>query len=583
MIGLISINLFTGIIILLLGEKIGEKGGKRIMKRINIINLLIIGYYIKRIIIEGEERRIILREWFRGINKKVDNIIIIDKISIIMTILIITIGYIVIRYSHWYLPELRFKGYLYIFKVTMIILICSKDIINIYIGWEWVGIMSYILISYWNKSINNSKSGIKAILYNKLGDIAFVLLISSLYYHMNSSEGYLLSYNNISTSGGFGWYILIASMAKSAQYIMHPWLGDAMAGPTPVSALLHAATMVTAGIILLYRTFNYTIEEGAIIGLITIIFGGLASITQYDIKKIIAYSTCSQLGYMYSIAIYNDLPLDISLFHLYTHAFFKALLFLTAGIIIHNNNNEQDIRRLGLNIKDNQLTYHLLFFSSLSLMSFPYTSGYYSKESILFSFYSLPFLFFSILGAMFTIIYSIRLLYITYYSNLSLKPSISFPLEYYSILLFLLYGSISLGYSSSPYFLSSYSSFIPISSYIILLSSLTIILYFITPSYLSSFSQYEFLYSFFTLFNLRTHIDSFFNIIADYILSLSYLLYKSLDKGILEYLGPIGLYRILSFNSIPLFSNISKFNVVLTFLLVALLFLFFLFISPFCP
>ena len=266
-----------------------------------------------------------------------------------MLYIITLITSIIIIYSTWYMEEdphiNRFLSFLLIFSVTMYILVSANNLFTLFLGWEGVGIMSYLLINYWYTIISANKSSIKAILFNKIGDISIYILLALILLLNNNTE---LLFNNSQSNTLINILILLAARAKSAQIFFHCWLGDAMAGPTPVSALLHAATMVTAGIILLlklepllHKDFNQYIIY---IGSLTILIGSISTINQYDIKKIIAFSTCSQLGYMFiSIGLYSS---NYGYFHLFTHGFFKALLFLCTGVIIHHL-NEQDIRKYG--------------------------------------------------------------------------------------------------------------------------------------------------------------------------------------------------------------------------------------------
>lgn len=564
MLYLISINLFTGIIFLLLGYKIGTIGGHSIINKILLINLSYLSYYLYYIIYKGQIRSIYITNWSNDIIKNIRMNIIIDKISIIMSILIIIIGYIIIKYSNWYIPELKFISFLYFFIVSMLILICAKEITSLYIGWEWVGICSYILINYWNRNNKNNKGGIKAILYNKIGDIGILILIIYTYMYYNSTDITVYSYNiNIGTIKiliSIG--IAIASIAKSSQYLFHPWLGDAMAGPTPVSALLHAATMVTAGIILIYRTAPYI--YGEYIAIITILFGGISSLFQNDIKKVIAFSTCSQLGYMYLISIYNNIPINFSFFHLYTHAFFKALLFLCAGILIHYASNEQDLRKLHLS--SYSFLYPLLLFSSMSLLSFPFSSGFYSKDSILISIQA-PYLYYmSIFGAIITILYSYKLIYNIFIRTALNRYSISsFPLSLYLSLLPLLFGSIFLGSISYPFFISLFSYILVHNVYINVLPILGLFIIGIIIKYKGQYSISVILYKIYILLNNKTYIDSIINNISYTITNKSSSLFNDLDKGILEYIGPIGIYKSLVNNNIYKMSTYTKVNLINTF------------------
>ena len=358
---IISIPLFSSLAIFLLGRYIGQKGTVIISITSILISMLLGIKMLIRYLRYNEEYKIEIYNWIETGMMKISLNILIDKYSTLMIFLITTITFIVITYSTWYMKEdphkNRFLSILLMFAVTMLILVSSSNFFLMFIGWEGVGIMSYLLINFWYFSINSNKSAIKAILYNKIGDIGLLIGMSIMLLILSNTTINNLVYLAMETSNFDSliimilFFFILASIAKSAQIFLHPWLGDAMAGPTPVSALLHAATMVTAGVFLLFRLESIIYLSNEIrlfiilVGLFTIIFGGLSSINQNDIKKIIAFSTCSQLGYMF---LTNGLLIpSVGLFHLLTHGFFKAMLFLTAGIIIHSFRNEQDIRKFG--------------------------------------------------------------------------------------------------------------------------------------------------------------------------------------------------------------------------------------------
>lgn len=575
---IITIPLFSSIAIFLLGRYLGEKG-TTIISIISILSSMLLGVrMLIKYLGSNEEKIIEVYNWINIGMLDISMNLIFDKYSIFMVFLITTISFVVITYSTWYMGEdahkNRFIGTLLMFAVTMLILVTSSNFFLMFVGWEGVGIMSYLLINFWYFSINSNKSAIKAILYNKIGDIGFLIGISimilyisntninMLVYLPNLIDSYLLSF--------FLFFFVLAAIAKSAQIFLHPWLGDAMAGPTPVSALLHAATMVTAGVFLLLRlesiipyspTIRYLI---ILIGLLTILFGGISSINQNDIKKIIAYSTCSQLGYMF---LTNGLLVpNLGLFHLLTHGFFKALLFLTAGIIIHNFHHEQDIRKFGSMIFSYPISFLLFLIGSLSILSFPFLSGFYSKEAIIESSltvqYPIYIYIIMVIGGLLTSIYSIKLIYNTFLrrSN-SLNYSIFYnhsshiqevPVFLVVVLSLLLLGSIFIGYLFKEIFLTSIyvsdNEFVPFYIKLIplLFSFSGIILSFLI------LDPWKFNY-FLTLFNRRFFFDSLFNnLLALTSLKLGYkYTYKLIDRGILEYMGPIGLLRILY--SVPLF------------------------------
>ena len=547
MILIITYPLITSIILSIYGNKVGNKGSK-IITMINIIIILIIMIrYIERNIKYNEIIKIKI-EWINiGINNiKYD--ILIDKYTILMIFLIIIISSIVIIYSFWYMEEdnnrNKFIIYMILFTVSMLIFVIAYNYLFMFIGWEYVGIISFILINYWYINNNNNKSAFKALILNKIGDLSYMVFI---YYFINKSNDlYINNQFLFNINSYIIFFLLFAAIAKSAQIFFHVWLGDAMAGPTPVSALLHAATMVTAGIYLLIRLELY--EDNIliiIISILTIIIGGISAINQYDIKKIIAYSTVSQIGYMlYGIGINNK---EIAIYHLITHGFFKALLFLSAGIIIHNYYNEQDIRKYGNYIYYYPFTYILFIYGSLSIISFPYFSGYYSKEPLIFNSYfnNLFILLFINIGVLLTILYSYNLLY-----NLFYKHNKIFPIKesYSSFFLFipLLLGSLFIGYYLYSYIIDIsfiplfYSNYIPSYYHTLSISLLLlgiVLIYIYTNIYPNRLH---------IIYNRRFFIDSIYNYISYHFLYTSYIyLYKYIDKGILEYIGPTGLYRLL--------------------------------------
>jgi NADH-ubiquinone oxidoreductase chain 5 len=321
----------------------------------------------------------------------------------------------------------------------MLILVTSNNLLQLFIGWEGVGLCSYLLINFWYTRIQANKSAMKAMIVNRIGDVGIALAMFVTYdtfktldFEAIFAASYYVGGESTLTILNFefdrltliGILFLIGAAGKSAQMGLHTWLPDAMEGPTPVSALIHAATMVTAGVFLLIRC-SPLLEYApnaliviAIIGACTAFMAATIGVVQNDIKKVIAYSTCSQLGYMvFACGISNYAT---SLFHLMNHAFFKALLFLSAGCVIHAMADEQDMRKLGGLIKALPMTYSMMLIGSLSLMGFPFLTGYYSKDAILelaYSKYTFQASFGHWLGtisAFFTAFYSFRLLYLTF-------------------------------------------------------------------------------------------------------------------------------------------------------------------------
>jgi NADH-quinone oxidoreductase subunit L len=365
-----------------------------------------------------------------------------DPLSSTMLVVITFVSLLVQIYSVEYmvhdLNRTRFMSYLSLFVFFMIILVTSNNFLQMFIGWEGVGLVSYLLINFWFTRVEAARSALKAIGVNKIGDFGIVMAFLLIFYLFGSVNYDIVFYYSqfftfytfnilgleINSLTLIGLFLLLGAVGKSAQLGLHTWLPDAMEGPTPVSALIHAATMVTAGVYLLVRC-SPIIERTALVlnlivvlGSLTAFFGATTAFFQNDLKKIIAYSTCSQLGYMFfacGLSAYSA-----AMFHLVNHAFFKALLFLCAGAVIHALNDEQDIRKMGGLVKILPFTYISMLVGSLSLAGFPFMSGYFSKDLIIEiagSTYSVVGYFsytMAILAAFFTSLYSFRLIYLTF-------------------------------------------------------------------------------------------------------------------------------------------------------------------------
>jgi len=335
----------------------------------------------------------------------------------------------------------RFMSYLSLFTFMMLSLITADNFLQLFFGWEGVGLASYLLIGFWFKKESANNASMKAFIVNRVGDLGLLVamfLIFKTFGTLNFSEVFSQaadqSKNLIKIFGGeynlvttICVFLFIGAMGKSAQIILHTWLPDAMEGPTPVSALIHAATMVTAGVFLvarcspLFEYSQYALNLVAFVGATTAIFAASIAIVQTDIKRIIAYSTCSQLGYMFFAAgmgAYN-----VAIFHLFTHAFFKALLFLGAGSVIHAFHDEQNIEKMGGVWKKIPLTYALMLIGTLALTGFPLLAGFYSKDAIIESAYFSKSLFagyafvIGITTAFITSIYSWRLIFKTFHGK----------------------------------------------------------------------------------------------------------------------------------------------------------------------
>jgi NADH-quinone oxidoreductase subunit L len=421
-----------------------------------------------------------LFNWISSGDLKVNWSLKIDSLTAIMLAIVTAVSTLVHIYSIGYMHEdksiSRFMSYLSLFTFFMLALVTSDNFLQLFFGWEGVGVASYLLIGFWFKKPSANAAAMKAFITNRVGDFGLIIAISLIYITFGS-----LNYNDVFNNVekhlndkfilfGLELYsinaicilLFIGAMGKSAQIGLHVWLADAMEGPTPVSALIHAATMVTAGVFLVARCspiFEYSeiaLSVITIVGAFTAIFAATIAITQNDIKKIIAYSTCSQLGYMFfacGISAYS-----VAIFHLATHAFFKALLFLGAGSVIHAMHHEQNIQNMGASIwKKIPITYIMMWIGSLALAGFPPFAGFYSKDAILeaafmshSSFGKFAYIT-GILSAFLTAFYSWRLIFIVFHRKEKSSHSSSdhhiheSPFSMLLPLFFLAFGSIFSG------------------------------------------------------------------------------------------------------------------------------------------
>lgn len=369
----------------------------------------------------------------------------IDSLTAIMLVVVTVVSSLVHIYSTGYMHEdksiARFMSYLSLFTFFMLVLVTADNFLQLFVGWEGVGVASYLLIGFWFKKQSANAAAIKAFVANRVGDFGLILAIALIYVTFGSVEfapvfaavgahlndKFMLFGSEFSSIDTICILLFIGAMGKSAQIGLHVWLADAMEGPTPVSALIHAATMVTAGVFLVARCsplFEFSplaLGVVTLVGATTALFAATIALTQNDIKKIIAYSTCSQLGYMFfacGVSAYSA-----AIFHLATHAFFKALLFLGAGSVIHAMHHEQDIQKMGGIWKKIPLTYAMMWIGSLALAGFPPFAGFYSKDVILeaafmsHSPYGKLAYFMGITAAFLTAFYSWRLLFLTFHGK----------------------------------------------------------------------------------------------------------------------------------------------------------------------
>ena len=416
--------------------------------------------------------------------------IYLDTVTRVMLVVITFVSALVHIYSIGYMSHdesiPRFMGYLSLFTFAMIMLVTADNFLQLFFGWEGVGLASYLLIGFWYRKPSANSAAIKAFIVNRVGDFGLALAIFAIFMIFGSIDYEVVfdgaeKYKNVSISFvGYElnainlicYLLFIGAMGKSAQLFLHTWLPDAMEGPTPVSALIHAATMVTAGVFLVVRCSPlFDISPSAMgfvtfIGASTAFFAATIGLVQNDIKRIIAYSTCSQLGYMFVAAGLG--AYGVAMFHLFTHAFFKALLFLGAGSVIHAAQEEQDIRKMGGISKFIPITHLMMIVGTISIMGFPFTSGFYSKDAIIetaylshsnFSTYAYLLI---TAGVVMTSFYSWRLIFLVFNGKSRMnEEKLSKVHESSSVmtvpLMILALGALFFGFLFKNYFIGDYS------------------------------------------------------------------------------------------------------------------------------
>ncbi|MEE8305964.1 MAG: NADH-quinone oxidoreductase subunit L [Gammaproteobacteria bacterium] len=393
----------------------------------------------------GQETRVEIVQWISSGDMQVSWALRIDTLTAVMLVVVNTISSLVHVYSIGYMSHdphrPRFFAYLSLFTFAMLMLVTSDNFLQLFFGWEGVGLMSYLLIGFWYHKPEANAAAIKAFVVNRIGDFGFSLGIFAIFYIFGAIQFdtvFAAAPDQVGKTFTFlSWeldvltticlLLFMGAMGKSAQFLLHTWLPDAMEGPTPVSALIHAATMVTAGVFMVARLsplFEFSptaLEVVTFVGATTAFFAATVGLVQNDIKRVIAYSTCSQLGYMFvalGVGAYG-----VGIFHLFTHAFFKALLFLGSGSVIHALDDEQDMRHMGGLYKMLPYTWIVMVIGTLALTGFPLTAGYYSKDAIIESAYaahsSVGFYAFilTVMAALLTSFYSWRLIFMTFHGK----------------------------------------------------------------------------------------------------------------------------------------------------------------------
>jgi len=484
---IIFLPLIASIISGFFGRFIGDRNSEIVTSLLVSISAILSIYVFYEVVVNNYQENIVIAKWINSGSLDVNWSMNIDPLSSVMLVVVTLVSSLVHVYSIGYMShdphKPRFMAYLSLFTFAMLMLVTSDNFIQLFFGWEGVGLCSYFLIGFWFKKESANAAAIKAFVVNRVGDFGFALGIFLIFYlfgTVNYNEVFQQIPTITDTNLNFlgievgainliCFLLFIGAMGKSAQILLHTWLPDAMEGPTPVSALIHAATMVTAGVFLVVRCspiYEYSpiiLNLITIIGMTTAFFAATVALVQTDIKKIIAYSTCSQLGYMFfaaGVGAYN-----VAMFHLFTHAFFKALLFLGSGSVIHAFKDEQNINNMGAVWKKLPYTYALMIIGTLALTGFPFLSGFYSKDAIIefaylkgntVGYYAAGV---GVFTAFLTAIYSWRLIFKTFhgeYNNKSIKieETHESPLIMLIPLIILSIGAIFAGFIFKDLFIS---------------------------------------------------------------------------------------------------------------------------------
>jgi len=588
--------------------------GLSVIRKLTTFLVVILNGYIWNIILLSIiKKQIFIEEylWIQIHDFVAEMHIIGDFLALSMSLLVTTITSCIIIYSLDYIKEdpalIRFVSYLFLFLFSMLLMVTAGNYIQFFVGWEYVGLTSYLLINFWFTRNDANRGALKAIIYNRVGDVSFlcaICYIYLLYGTFNFSIVFTIIptvYNLDNTLENFSniraidieivaLFLLVAAAAKSAQLFLHSWLVDAMEGPTPVSALLHSATMVTAGIFLILRSntiFSYSpsiMTTIILLGTLTMLVSSFIALTQNDIKRIVAFSTCSQLGLMMVSAGFGCYI--ATYFHLITHAFFKSALFLSCGIIIHSLQDEQDIRKMGKLILFAPMIYTGTLICSLSLIGVPMLGGYFSKDLILetlfttHSQYAAVIFFLGCFGALLTTVYSIRFIYLIFLYKKSfgkntiknqnlvqIPPKMLYPFyiliglsmvsgyileKIFSNTTILFANNLTMNSTTeifdSEFEITNVFKAMPLMFTILALIIIGLNLYISNIIYTIKLYYYKI----FILSAKKYFFDSFYNkmITKPVLIGAYQIFYKLVDKGFLEYFGPTGIFhRIVAFKN----------------------------------
>ena len=597
---IVFLPLLAAIISGFFGNKLGNRFSEILTSLFVSISAIFSIYIFYNVMINDYNSNIIISSWISSGTLEVNWSIKIDPLSSVMLVVVTFISSLVHIYSIGYMHhdphKPRFMSYLSLFTFSMLMLVTSDNFLQLFFGWEGVGVCSYFLIGFWFKKQSANNAAIKAFLVNRVGDFGLALGIFLIFYYFGTIN-YTEVFNLIPTLVsekinflGFNFVVIdlicillfIGAMGKSAQIFLHTWLPDAMEGPTPVSALIHAATMVTAGVFLvvrcspIYELSPLGLEIVTLIGMSTAFFAATVALVQNDIKKIIAYSTCSQLGYMFfaaGVGAYN-----VAMFHLFTHAFFKALLFLGAGSVIHSFQNEQDIKNMGGVWRKLPFTYLMMIIGTLALTGFPFLSGFYSKDAIIefaylekgsLSNYAAAI---GVITAIFTSIYSWRLIFLTFHGSfnnnkLNIKDLHESPLVMLIPLVLLSFGALFSGIFFKEIFIGKESSQLFWKDSIMFLEPLSkdhppLWFLLLTPSFVIisiPFSYYLFLkkkliieqivkinYPLYIFLKKKWYFDELYDFMfVKSFKNLGNFFWKKIDNSIIDRFGPDGISNII--------------------------------------